>query len=398
MKNEDYLKEMAQAKSWTQQTIHSKKATIKQYTQYHNMTLEQLLDEAYIDEDNHTPYHRLKIRNRIQTFINHLQNTGKSYNTIKNRYNTIISFYKFYSIKTPDINLPSGKQFTNNPSQQLGYEDIITKQEIRKACDIADLHIKSILLVGASSGTAVKEIDSLTIRHFTQGTQEYHHQQPEDYNTEHEYIQEVLNTLQNHQGLIITQLNIIRSKVAKPYTTFINDEASRSIIQYLQHKIYNNYTLHLDDQLLKCNSNTRLKLEKLNKQLGYGKAGRYSKLSMHMIRRYFATTMSNPSNDELDDIMPDEYIDLFEGRSKSNMNKVYIKKDPFQLKKIYMKYMHKVQIYTDEEEKQELQGKIDTLEEEVENYKVLDQKVENIENLLNREWSKARTEDITDYF
>lgn len=116
-----------------------------------------------------------------------------------------------------------------------------------------------------------------------------------------------------------------------------------------------------------------------------------------MLRRFFATTMSNPSNDELDDIMPDEYIDLFEGRSKGNMNKVYIKKDPKQLKKIYMKYMDKVIIYDDDLKKKVLEDKIEDLEEKVENYKVLDEKVNKIENLIRSNWSKSKSESLEDY-
>lgn len=398
MDNEEIIKQIKENKLWSKETYHSRRTSLNQYSEYHNMTLEELLEEAYEDEDNRTPYHKLKIRDRINNFIEYLKENGKSHNTIRTRYSSILIFYKYYSVRLPEINLPSGKQFKNNPSQQLGFNEIITKQEIRKACDNADLQLKAMFLITASSGTAVKEVTSLQISHFIEGTQEYHQLNIDDYKTEHEYILAVLSKLKKVKEPIITQFNIIRSKVAKPYTTFVTDECTHAIINYLHYKILNkNKILKLDDPLLDVTHNTRIKIMKLNDFLEYGKAGRYRKLNLHMLRRFFATTMSNPSNDDLNDIMPDEYIDLFEGRSKGNVNKVYIKKNPKQLKKIYMKYMNKVIIYDDDLQKKGLEDKISNLEKKVDDYRVLDEKVEKLEDLIRLNWSKSRSESLEDY-
>ena len=398
MNDKEILNELSETLSWSKQTYYSRETGLKQYVKFNKMSLNELLEEAYKEEDEHVPYHRLKIRDRINDFLKYLQEEGKSYSTIRSRYTSIVMFYKFYSVRLPEINLPSGKQFKNNPSQQLGFEDIITKEEIRKACDNADLQLKAMFLITASSGTAVKEVTSLQISHFIEGTQEYHQLNIDDYKTEHEYILAVLDKLKKVKEPIITQFDIIRSKVAKPYTTFVTDECTHAIINYIHYKIWNkDKILKLDDPLLDVTHNTRIKVMKLNDFLGYGKAGRYRKLNLHMLRRFFATTMSNPSNDDLNDIMPDEYIDLFEGRSKGNVNKVYIKKNPKQLKKIYMKYMNKVIIYDDDLKKKVLEDKIEDLEEKVENYKVLDEKVDKIENLIRSNWSKSKSESLEDY-
>lgn len=398
MNDKEILNELSETLSWSKQTYYSRETGLKQYVKFNKMSLNELLEEAYKEEDEHVPYHRLKIRDRINDFLKYLQEEGKSYSTIRSRYTSIVMFYKFYSVRLPEINLPSGKQFKNNPSQQLGFEDIITKEEIRKACDNADLQLKAMFLITASSGTAVKEVTSLQISHFIEGTQEYHQLNIDDYKTEHEYILAVLDKLKKVKEPIITQFDIIRSKVAKPYTTFVTDECTHAIINYIHYKIWNkDKILKLDDPLLDVTHNTRIKVMKLNDFLGYGKAGRYRKLNLHMLRRFFATTMSNPSNDDLNDIMPDEYIDLFEGRSKGNVNKVYIKKNPKQLKKIYMKYMDKVIIYDDDLKKKVLEDKIEDLEEKVENYKVLDEKVDKIENLIRSNWSKSKSESLEDY-
>lgn len=399
MNDKEILNELSETLSWSKQTYYSRETGLKQYVKFNKMSLNELLEEAYKEEDEHVPYHRLKIRDRINDFLKYLQEEGKSYSTIRSRYTSIVMFYKFYSVRLPEINLPSGKQFKNNPSQQLGFEDIITKEEIRKACDNADLQMKTIFLITASSGTAVKEINSLTIRHFTEGTKEYHNLERDDYEDDTHYISAVLDKLDKVKEPIVTQFDIIRSKVAKPYITFVTDECSRTIMNLIKSMLLakDDSDVTLNTPLAIVNANTRIKLNKLNDFLGFGKAGRYRKLNLHMLRRFFATTMSNPSNDELNDIMPDEYIDLFEGRSKGNMNKVYIKKDPKQLKKIYMKYMNKVIIYDDDLKKKVLEDKIEDLEEKVENYKVLDEKVNKIENLIRSNWSKSKSESLEDY-
>ena len=71
----------------------------------------------------------------------------------------------------------------------------------------------------------------------------------------------------------------------------------------------------------------------LNETLNLGMAGRYRKLNLHMLRRYFATTLSNLLDGDLDTIMPSEYIDAFECRSKNSMISIYAKKNPRELKK-----------------------------------------------------------------
>ena len=126
----------------------------------------------------------------------------------------------------------------------------------------------------------------------------------------------------------------------------------------------------LDDKLFKINEyylKDRLKI--INETLGLGLAGRYRKLNLHMFRRYFATTLSNPIDGDLDTIMPSEYIDAFEGRSKNSMISIYAKKNPEELKKVYMRYMYRLVIDLEsykfkdiEDENKELQLKVDKVD------------------------------------
>ena len=62
-----------------------------------------------------------------------------------------------------------------------------------------------------------------------------------------------------------------------------------------------------------------------------------------------------------------------------------------------MKYMNKVIIYDDELQKKGLEDKISNLEKKVDDYRVLDEKVEKLEDLIRLNWSKSRSESLEDY-
>ena len=96
-----------------------------------------------------------------------------------------------------------------------------------------------------------------------------------------------------------------------------------------------------DNKLFKINQTYLAeRLAIINETLNLGIAGRYRKLNLHMLRRYFATTLSNPVDGDLDTVMPSEYIDAFEGRSKNSMISIYAKKNSSELKKsVYEVYV-----------------------------------------------------------
>ena len=162
---------------------------------------------------------------------------------------------------------------------------------------------------------------------------------PENLNVEdqHNFIKEVLKKLSNIDDVVVT-FKLVREKVQKNYYTFCTPECTKHIIHMLKERIEtweyynkNNHNPHrwigLDDKLFKINKDyLHERLAIINETLGLGLAGRYRKLNLHMLRRYFATTLSNPLDGDLDTIMPSEYIDAFEGRSKNSMISIYAKK------------------------------------------------------------------------
>ena len=383
MNDEEYFNQVAESKEWSDKTSKTYRFAYNQYREFCGKSFMELLDEAYQDEEDKTPHYRLQLRNRLNSWINHLIEEGLSKNTISTKKSGIILLYKYAGIHIPELDKISGKSFNNNPSQQLQYEDIITREEIKRSIEIADPTLRALIITSAVTGSAKNEILSMKIRTFIEGTKEYHQLNvPDNLEVEdqHNFIKEVLEKLSNIDDVVVT-FKLVREKVQKNYYTFCTPECTKHILNMLKERINtreyyneNNRNSHkwigLDDKLFKINEyylKDRLKI--INETLGLGLAGRYRKLNLHMFRRYFATTLSNPIDGDLDTIMPSEYIDAFEGRSKNSMISIYAKKNPSELKKVYMKYMYRLVIDLEsykfkdiEDENKELQLKVDKVD------------------------------------
>lgn len=395
MNDTEYFNEVADSKDWSTHTKYNYSVSLKQYTKFCGLSFIDLLDEAYKDEEAKTPHYRLRLRTRLNNWIRSMKEEGWSKNTISSRKNAIVLLYKYAGIHIPELEKISGKSFTNNPATQLQYDDIITRQEIQKALELCNPTMRAIILTSATTGSAKKEVMSMTIRHFIEGTKDYHHLDlPTDLTVEEQYdfLKKVLKHLEPIQIDMVITFKMIRAKVQKNYYTFCTPECTETIIKMLKQRIikrdFTNHNNHkttakyigFDDKLFKMNGKYLSEnLQWINKTLDLGKAGRYNKMNIHMLRRYFATTLSNPINGDLDTVMPSEYIDAFEGRSKNSMISIYAKKNPSELKKIYMKYMYRLVIDVEKDKYKELSRenkelklraeKVDLIEDEIKNMK-----------------------------
>ena len=133
MNDEEYFNQVSEAKDWSEHTIKDYRLAYNQYREFCGKSFMKLLDEAYQDEEEKTPHYRLQLRTRLNCWINTMKEAGLSKNTISAKKNGIMLLYKYTGIHIPDLEKISGKVFNNNPSQQLQYEDIITREEIKKA-------------------------------------------------------------------------------------------------------------------------------------------------------------------------------------------------------------------------------------------------------------------------
>ena len=80
-------------------TVRSYNTVFNKYRHFHNMALTDLLAEAYSDQDNHVPPHRLRLTDRLNSFKNHLLKNHIN-NTVLSSFSKIKTFYRFHSVRS----------------------------------------------------------------------------------------------------------------------------------------------------------------------------------------------------------------------------------------------------------------------------------------------------------
>ena len=132
--------------------------------------------------------------------------------------------------------------------------------------EIADSTIRSLIITSAVTASAKKEVLSMSIRHFIEGTKEYHQMDiPKNLEVEeqHNFIKKVLEKLDNFEDIVVT-FKLVRAKFQKNYYTFCTPECSKHLICMLKERIqtrefyneknHNPYKyVVVDDKLFKIN-------------------------------------------------------------------------------------------------------------------------------------------------
>ncbi len=290
---------------------------LNSYTNYCNMSLNELLDEAFNEENNNISLKNRHVKQHLIEYRSFLISEGIASSTIKNYLSKIRTFYKHYDIELPD--LPPVKY---EKEYEINYNDLPTKQDIQKVLDVVTLDFKALILFMSSSGTAKAETLSLTVKDFFEATSEYHSS-----NTVYGFLSE-LSSKEN----VVPTFYIKRRKTDKYYHTLCSHEASFYIVQYLKSRD----KLSFDDKLFPFTDSLLIKkFELINDYMGWGFKGHYRFFRSHSLRKFHASNIG----------LPVEYIDALQGRSKNKIHETYIKTNPDKLKDIYMKNMHNILIY-----------------------------------------------------
>ena len=317
------LKKFYEERNLKQGTIKGYEGAVKLYTQYHQLTIDELLQEAINEEKNITDKRDRGIKQRILQFRTHLiQTENYSRKTINLYIKRITAIYNHYEITVPKLPIIGIKD-----EYETSYFDLPNKEHIKMALREADPQIQAVILFISSSGTGLSEVANLTIHDFLQATSEYHNiPQITDDN-----IHEILDKLYNYPHKIVPTFYIQRQKTGKYYYTFCNNEATRKILQLLHKK--NNITLH--DKLFDLSKRQiQDRIRVINDRLGFGFKGPYRFFRPHTLRKYHASNIG----------LSEEHIDMIQGRSKDTVHETYIKANPVELKKIYMNVMDNINI------------------------------------------------------
>ena len=214
------LQEIRQSKNLTLSSIKNYECAMRQYTTYNQMSMYELLQEAEKEEETGVRWKHRTLRRRLIGFRAYLLQKYEYKATTKTYMARILTIYRYYEIELQALPSVSTR---NKPNTQIRYEDLPTRDIIRRAVNNTDSQMRAIILFMSSSGTARTETTNLTIQDFINATREYHNSKS---------INEVLQELDPNRD-IVPCWKIHRQKTNKDYYTFSTPESTRALIDYL---------------------------------------------------------------------------------------------------------------------------------------------------------------------
>lgn len=314
--NEDILNEIHHAKAHQKSAQKIYKNAVKQYCEYHQLSLYELIQEADQEEEKAIRWKNRKLKTRLISFRQHLVEKYKK-NTIQSYFNAIMAIYHYFEIEIHE--LPKLNKKNINIPEPINYVDLPTKEIIKKALQIADNRMKAIILFMSSSGCAKRETLNLTIQDFIDATSIYHNSND---------IHEVIELVKDRED-IIPMFRLKRQKTNKHYYTFCSPEAVTAIISYM----LTFEELKPESKLFPIHEDyvTILFIE-INNILGLGKKGTYNRFRSHMLRKFHASQLYNSG-------LTLEEIDALQGRGKDATHSSYFLEDPEKLRQKYIDHL-----------------------------------------------------------
>ena len=326
MNDEEILDDFVKSRNLKPISKKAYKASIKLYTEYHQMTLQDLIKEAEIEEDTGIRWKRRKLKRRLIDFRTFLAEKYLK-NYAKNTFSRILTIYKHYEIEIHDLPPLSQKNFHQpNP---ISYKDLPDKDILGIALEISKPVMKAIILFMSSSGCARKETLNLTIQDFIDATIDYHTPSAQRKQNHTKNIYEVLEILKDHNDIVPT-FKLRRQKTDKWYYTFCSPEATTEIINYL---LQLTKPLTPETKLFQIHQSTfSTKFINMNTVMQLGKKGTYNRLRSHMLRKFHASRLKNDGMDKYD-------VNSMQGKGLNSTDEAYFLDDPEKLREKYIKHM-----------------------------------------------------------
>lgn len=157
-------------------------------------------------------------KRRLLDFRAFLLDSDLSISTVRTYFSRIKTFYRHFEIELPYLN-----DIRRDGEYLSSYDDLPTKDDIRKAFGISSPALKAVILFISSSGCTKEETLFLTVGDFIREGVVYH---------DGASIDDVLNSLENRRDLVST-FYLKRIGTIKFYHTFCSPEASFHIVKYL---------------------------------------------------------------------------------------------------------------------------------------------------------------------
>ena len=316
--NKEMLKKFCKDRKIKNKTIQTYESAIKQYEEYYDMSIEDLIWEALNEQGQGKPEVQQKLFNRLEEYRDHLYNTNLAPSTAKQKLRLVCTFYRHFRVRVPEL-----YQQQTPDEYETNYYDIPNKKHIRQALTIASGPVQAIILFMASSGTAKEESLNLTVLDFIKATISYHNNVNGD-------IYEILEGLKTSTN-IVPLFYLQRVKTGNYYHTCCSPEATHAIINEL---LSRPHVCHNDPLFDFTHRNLMEKFQQINDELGWGYVKRYRFFTTHALRKFHASNLGLNTRD----------IHALQGRSNKAMTKIYMKINPEELREKYKTVLDNVTI------------------------------------------------------
>ena len=311
------LEEIHLAKNHSQSTRHVYQVAAEKYCTYFEMTLQEVLQEAETEEDNHVKWKHRRLKQRLIEYRHYLIEHYPK-NTVDTYFRVLLSIYYYFEIEIGP--LPGVDKKSYKKHAPITFKDLPDKDVIRASLEIATPVMKAIILFMSSSGCARTETLNITIQDYIDSMKEY---------IETDNLSEIIDVTNNIKDVVPT-FQILRVKTNKYYTTYCSPEAVHSINSYL---LSRSDPLTPESKLFKAHPMYLLhKFKEINNELGLGKIGKYHRFRSHMLRKFHASSLYN------DGMSIDKVNDL-QGKSKTITDQSYFMVNPDDLKMEYIEHL-----------------------------------------------------------
>lgn len=331
--NEEYIEEYISTRGLSKATYQSTKLIMKHYSNFNEMSIHELLQEADLEEEQGIRWKKRKLKQRLIAYMNYTHETMKI-NSAKTYLRIIKSFYRHHEIEIqhlPPFNLKNA-----NIVEPITYKDLPDKEILKKAIEITIPVIRALIFFLSSTGMSKSDaLDNLTIQDFIEATRDYHNSND---------IEEVIETLESKSEIdLIPTFRTRRRKTNKYYITFCTNECTLEICSYLKGRLMRKQ-LHPNDMLFDISKDYYTdKFAEINNTLKLGKVGCYNRFRGHMLRKFHATSLEKSGMDRYK-------INVLQGKSNNAVDDVYFFEDEKRLKKEYIQHMQSLLIFTEVKE------------------------------------------------
>ena len=323
------LNEIFRERNSSINTQKSYARSVNQFELYFNKHLGEIIYLAETEEDQGIPWRKSTLRSYLIEFRSYLYDKYKS-KTAKLYLTLIISVFRHYEFVIPKLS-----RFSEDIEViPILPEDIPDREMLQHCLDISSPLVVAFALFTSSSGMSRRDALNLKVKDYLEATKEYHHQ----VNNVPLAIREMNKS---DVDIIPVFKDLTRQKTGLPYFTFASPEAAEAINNYListkvlicdeSGKFIGTRDVNPNDDLFDVSYQWIGDLfEEINEKLNLGKAGRYNRFTIHMMRRYHATQLHAAG-------MSEDKINLLQGRTpKSVIHESYIRVKVEDLKQEYI--------------------------------------------------------------